>query len=206
MSILQKSNTKASARQQININGVKGNILMLPSNQYRLVLEVSAINFELKSEEEQDVLVDTYESFLNALPCPLEVVIRIRKLDMDNYLDDLKTLREQETEKIYQDQIENYAEFVRSMVADNQILSRRFYVVLPCKATDLDAAKEQLVVNADMVTKGLTRLGMHSRQLDNLELLDLFQSFYNPAQAKQQPIREQVAHLLNNSFIQKERA
>lgn len=206
MSILQKSNKKTSARQQINIKGVQGNMLLLPRDQYRLVIEVSPVNFELKSEEEQDALIDTYESFLDSLPCPLEIVVRIRELDMDKYLTDIQGLLEGEKEQIYRDQIENYTEFVQSLVSDNKILSRHFYVVLPYTTRDFDTAKEQLSLNADMVSKGLNRLGMRTRQLTNIELLDLFHTFYNPAQAKRQPISDQVAELLNNSYIRKEQS
>lgn len=204
MYILQKSKKKASARQQIDINGVKGNILLLPHDQYRIVIEVSPINFELKSEEEQDALIDTYESFLNSLPCPLEVIVRIRELDMDKYLADTQELLNEEKEAVYRNQIENYSEFVQSLVSNNKILSRHFYVVLPYTAHDFDTAKEQLALNADMVSKGLMRLGMQTRQLTNLELLDLFHTFYNPEQAKRQPISDQVAGLLNSSYIRKE--
>jgi len=204
VSILQKSKKKASARQQININGVKGNVLLLPHNQYRIVIEASPVNFELKSEEEQDALIDTYESFLDSLPCPLEVVVRIRELDMDKYLADIQELLHEEKEDIYRNQIENYTEFVQSLVADNKILSRHFYVVLPYTARDFDTAKEQLALNADMVSKGLMRMGMQTRQLTNIELLDLFHTFYNPSQAKRQPISDQVAELLNSSYIRKE--
>lgn len=204
MSILQKSKKKTSARQQINIKGVKGNILLLPGNQYRIVIEASPVNFELKSEQEQDALIDTYESFLDSLPCPLEIVVRIRELDMDKYLADMQEVLAAEKEAIYRSQIENYTEFVQGLVADNKILSRHFYVVLPYTARDFDTAKEQLSLNADMVSKGLMRLGMRTRQLTNIELLDLFHTFYNPEQAKRQPISEHVAELLNNSYIRKE--
>jgi hypothetical protein len=206
VSILQKSNKKTSARQQINIKGVRGNMLLLPHDQYRIVIEVSPVNFELKSEEEQDALIDTYESFLNSLPCPLEIVVRIRELDMDKYLADIQGLLEGEQEEIYRNQIENYTEFVQGLVADNKILSRHFYVVLPYTARDFDTAKEQLSLNADMVSKGLSRLGMQTRQLTNIELLDIFHTFYNSAQAKRQPISDQVAELLSNSYIRKEQA
>jgi len=206
VSILQKSNKKTSARQQINIKGVRSNILLLPNDQYRVVIEASPVNFELKSEEEQDALIDTYESFLDSLPCPLEIVVRIRELDMDKYLADIQELLHEEEEQIYRSQIENYTEFVQSLVADNKILSRHFYVVLPYTAHDFDTAKEQLSLNADMVSKGLHRLGMQTRQLNNIELLDLFHTFYNPTQAKRQPISDQVAELLNNSYIRKEQA
>ncbi|SRR6266540_1354975 len=206
MSILQKSKKKTSARQQINIKGVRGNMLLLPRDQYRVVIEASPVNFELKSEDEQDALIDTYESFLDSLPCPLEIVVRIRELDMDKYLADIQELLNEEKEEIYRSQIENYTEFVQGLVADNRILSRHFYVVLPYTAHDFDTAKEQLSLNADMVSKGLMRLGMQTRQLTNLELLDLFHTFYNPAQAKRQPISDQVAELLNNSYIRKEQS
>lgn len=204
MFALQKSNKKTSARQQINIKGVKEGILLLPRGRYRMVLEVSSVNFELKSEEEQDALIDTYESFLNSLPCPLQVIIRTRELDMTKYLADLKSRLSSEKEAVYKSQIQNYSEFVQDLVADNRILSRHFYVVLPHTADDFAAAKEQLTVNSDMVSKGFMRLGMHTRQLGSLEVLDLFHTFYNPAQAKRQPITEQIVQLLNSSYIRSE--
>lgn len=178
---------------------------MLPNNQYRVVLEVSSINFELKSDDEQDALIDTYESFLNSLPSSLQILVRTRELDMSKYLTDLDTRLLGEKEKVYKSQLQNYSEFVQELVADNKILSRHFYVVLPYEISGKDAfvtAKEQLSQNMDIVSKGLARLGMQSRQLGSLEILDLFQSFYNPSQAKRQPITEQVAQLLNSSYIQ----
>jgi hypothetical protein len=207
VSILQKSNKKASARQQINIKGVKDDILMLPRNQYRAVFEVSSVNFELKSEDEQDALIDTYESFLNSLPCPMQILVRIRELDMSKYLAELKSRLVDEKEEVYQEQIKNYSEFVQDLVADNRILSRRFYVVLPftAKDTDFATAKEQLTINGDIVSKGFMRLGVRTRQLGSLEILDLFQSFYNPTQAKQQPITERVVQLLNSSYVRGEK-
>lgn len=208
MFTLRKSDKKVSSRHQINIKGVRDGILLLPNGQYRAALEVSSLNFELKSEDEQDTLIDTYESFLNSLPCPLQIIVRIRELDMSKYLADLQTRHANEKGKVYKAQLENYSEFVQSLVEDNKILSRRFYVVLPYGAKDNDfaAAKERLMLNADLVAKGLMRMGMQTRQLGSLEILDMFHSFYNPAQAKSQPITESVARLLNSSYTRKEQA
>lgn len=205
MSLLQKSRMKASARQQINIRGVKDGVLQLPQNRFRLVLEVSAVNFELKSEDEQDALIETYESFLNSLPCRIQILVRIRELDMDKYLSNLDDQCSRETDAIYQNQIKHYSSFVEGLVASKKILSRQFYVVLPYDShtNDFDSAKEQLALNADLVAKGLARLGMHSRRLGSLEVLDLFHSFYNPAQAKVQPLSGQVAQLITSSYIRK---
>lgn len=203
MYILQKSNKKQSSRKQIDIKGVRDGILLLPSDHYRAVLKVSSVNFELKSEDEQDILMDTFQSFLNSLSCPLQIVVRIRELDMDKYLEDFNSRIEGEKEKVYQKQIKNYTEFVQSLVVNNKILARHFYVVIPFddKNADFDMVKEQLNLHLDMVAKGLSRMGMQSRQLSSLEVLDLFYSSYNPASAKRQPLSAQTLDLLKRSYV-----
>lgn len=203
MFALQKSNRKISSRQQIDIKGVRDGILLLPGNQYRVVLAITSINFELKSEAEQDALIETYQSFLNSLACPLQILVRIRKLDMDKYIDNFKVRLKEETEDIYKLEIRNYTDFVRSLIANNNILARNFFVVIPFagKDSDFEVAKEQLVLNSDIIAKGLARLGMHSRLLSSLEILDLFYSFYNPGEVKSQPITNQTLELLNRSYL-----
>src|ERR1700687_5188381 len=111
MYLLQKSKSKASSRQQIDIKGVKDGVLMLPGNHYRMVLQVSSLNFELKSEEEQDALIDTYESFLNSIGSALQILIRTREIDMDKYLGELAERLDGEIEAIYRAQLINYDEF-----------------------------------------------------------------------------------------------
>lgn len=206
MFALQKSNKKASARAQINIDGVKDGVLMLPGGHYRVALHVSPVNFELKSEDEQDAIIDTYESFLNSVGCPLQILIRTREIDMDKYLGEINERLSGEQEHIYRRQLQNYDEFIRSLITTNKILTRHFYVIVPYDApakSDFDSVREQLGLRVDIVMKGLSRLGMQSRELSSLEVLDLFYSFYSPEQAKLQPLTQQALTLLHTSYIQK---
>jgi len=69
MWLLNKSKSKTNSRKQIAIKEVRNGIIVLPNKEYRLVIKTSSINFELKSEEEQDVIIDSYQNFLNSLPC-----------------------------------------------------------------------------------------------------------------------------------------
>lgn len=204
MSIFKKSNKKASSRTQIAIKGVQDGILILPNNRYRIILQASSINFELKSEDEQDALIDTYQNFLNSLASPIQIVVRVREMDMDKYLEEFRLKIEDEKEKVYRQQIKNYIKFVRGLIAKNKILARHFYIVVPFDAKDRQdfaIAKEQLLLSSDIVTKGLARLGVHTRQLESLEVLDLFYTFYNPQSAKRQPITEQTMQLLKESYL-----
>lgn len=212
MSVSQKHKNKAPSRTQIAIKGAKDGILLLPNNQYRAVLEISSLNFELKSEDEQDAIIDTYESFLNSVGTPLQILIRTREIDMDKYLEDLGTRLEDETEEIYREQLVNYDEFIRSLIQSNKILTRHFYIIVPYthtthkikdRKTDFEMVKEHLGLTVDIVAKGMNRLGMSARQLSSLETLDLFYSFYNPSAAKIQPLRERALQMIHTALIQK---
>lgn len=203
---LRKSKKKTSSRNQIAIKGVRDGILMLPNNEYRAILHVSSLNFELRSEDEQDAIIETYESFLNSVGTSLQILVRTREIDMDKYLEDLAERLDGETVPIYRTQLENYDEFIRSLITDNKILTRHFYIVLPYKVSgkvDFDLVSEQLKIQLDIVSKGLGRLGMHADQLDSLEVLDLFYSFYSPTQAKIQPLTEQALQIIHTALIQK---
>ena len=194
-------NKKASARHQINIKEVKDGVLVLPGNKYRVILETSAVNFELKSEEEQDQIIDGFQNFLNALPCSVQILIRTRELDIESYLEDFMAHNNHETDHVYKEQLEQYGEFIKKLVSGNKILTRRFYVVISDfgeSSKDFSVIKEQLKLNHDIVTKGLEKLGMKSRQLGNLEVLDLFYSFYNPSKLKTQPLTQKTFEAFTN--------
>lgn len=206
MFALQKSKSSTSARNQIAIQGVRDNILILPNNEYRAVLQVSSLNFELRSEEEQDAIIDTYESFLNSVGSSLQILVRTREIDMDKYLEDLGDRLDGETEQVYRNQLKNYDEFIRSLITTNKILTRHFYIIVPYTAkgkTDFELVQEQLNLRLDIVAKGMMRIGMHTKALTSLEMLDLFYSFYSPAQAKLQPLTEQALRLIHTAMIEK---
>ena len=204
---LAKANKKASSRMQIDIKGVEDNILILPGSEYRLVLLVSSVNFELKSEDEQDALIETYQSFLNSLAGDLQIIVRVRELDIDEYVMALESRLANETESVYVSQINNYTSFVKSLIKSNRILSRQFYVVVSYKGDkkqEFDIAKEQIGIRADIIAKGLMRLGIQSKSLSGLELVDMFYSFYSPRQAKNQPLNKSGLFNRESTFVSRE--
>lgn len=199
------SNSKVSSRRQVQIKEVKENVLILPGDHYRTVLETSSVNFELKSEDEQDVLIDNFQNFLNSLPCALQILIRVREVDIDRYLEEFSKNQGRESEKVYREQMKNYCDFIRTLVSGNKILSRRFYVVIPYtpadKTSDFNLIKEQILLSQDIVAKGLEKLGMKTRALDSFELLELFYKFYNFDHIKSQELKAQTfQEFFNKSY------
>src|SRR5579875_3089290 len=58
---------------------------------YRVVLEVSSVNFVLKSAEEQEALLERYRNFLKTLTFSLQIIIRNEPLDLRPYLTRIHT-------------------------------------------------------------------------------------------------------------------
>lgn len=197
---------EVSSRVQIQIKEVKDDILVLPNNEYRQILETSSVNFELRSEEEQDVIIDSFQNFLNALPCQIQILVRVRELDIDKYIEDISKTKDRETVPAYKKQIEGYCRFVKKLVSGNKILSRRFYIVVPYKHMDRHQdwklIKEHLSLEKEIIIKGLERMQMKVRTISGLEILNLFYSFYNTETIKTQPLtKETVQALLRNNYV-----
>ncbi len=193
-----------SSNQQVAIESITDGIIKLDGGSYRIILHSSSINFELKSEEEQDALIDIFEGFLNSIGFNIQFLVRTREVYMDGYLDNLDLKINNEQSSIYKVQLKNYRKFVSSLITSNKILNRHFFIVIPLDITskqDIESIKDQLSLRADIVSKNIARLGISSRQLSSIEAIDLFYSFYSPERSKLQPISEQAMKVMNSEFI-----
>lgn len=204
MWLLSKNKSKTSSRKQLQLKEVRDGILILPNNRYRMVLETSSVNFELKSDEEQDVLLDGFQNFLNSLPCRLQILIKVREVDVAGYLEQISKSKETEKESVYREQIDNYTDFISKVVSGNKILTRKFYIIIPYdhsgRKNDFSVIREHMFLQKDLVLRGLEKLGMKARCLDTLEVLQQFYSFYNSKQAKSQELtKDSLQQLLEES-------
>ena len=191
--LLLKRYRLGSSKQQISVKEIREDVLVLTDSRYRAVIECSSLNFELKSEAEQDGIIEIYQSFLNSLDSSIQIIIRTREVDMDSYLTEIVNKKKNEKNRIYRQQLDNYVDFVKRLVSVNKILSRRFYLIVALDAEnnqDFSFIKEQLELKTGIIVKGLQRMGMHARLLNSLEIADLFYSFYSEAAGKLQPLKE----------------
>ncbi len=128
-----------NSQNLVEISDIRDNTLILKDGGLRQILMVGGINFSLKSEEEQNMLTTSYQSFLNSLDFPLQILIHSRKLNIQKYLDDLEEKMRTEPSPLLQNQISEYKEFIRQFVAENAIMEKSFLVVIPWYAAALPA-------------------------------------------------------------------
>jgi hypothetical protein len=96
-----------------------------------MVLKVHSVNFNLKSEEEQDSIIYAYQRFLNSLRFPIQIVVRSLKVDIESYINKLKNLAVKQTNSLLQEQTYKYIDFLINLVDLAQIMKKDFYIIVP---------------------------------------------------------------------------
>ncbi len=115
----------------VEIKDVRQGVVMLKNGGLRKIVLVSGTNFDLKSEEEQGLILSAFQNFLNGLDFSLQIFIHSRKLNIEQYLQNLGRRLEQETNGLLKNQITEYREFIRTLVAENAIMNKTYFAVIP---------------------------------------------------------------------------
>lgn len=223
-------NNTSSTQQFIDIAGIREGIIILKNGGYRLILSTSAVNFSLKSEQEQNSLVFQYQSFLNSLHFPIQIVIQSKKLDLNQYLKKLNTAKEKQKNELLRLQMEDYSEFVSQLINVANIMKKNFYVVVSydpinisggsiidkifkknapanIKISDVEFKrhKDELVERANVLASGLGSMGIRCVQLNTEEIIELFYKIYNPEMADKERF-EDVESIDSSVVIDKREA
>ncbi len=208
----KKGNSFLSTQQYLDIAEIKENTVVMKDGTLRAVLLVSSINFALKSEDEQNAVIESYVRFLNNLAFTLQITIQSRELDIDNYVQYLKEKEKEQTNKLLKVQTADYIEYIKELTSLGKIMNKRFYVVIPYDPlTDqhksfFNSVKEALrpatiirlkekvflkyqeMLNRriESVSTGLESMGVAVARLDTQGLIELYYKSYNPETSKNQ--------------------
>ena len=211
---LASNKIKVSTQQYLDIAEIKDNVVIMKDGTLRSVLLVSSINFALKSEDEQNAVINSYVMFLNNLNFVLEIVIQSRELDIDNYLNYLQEKEKQQINKLLKLQTKEYIEYIKELTSMGKIMNKRFFVVVPynplsdkrkgffsllgeaikpatsikLKEKSFKRYQEMMDRRLDSVISGLESMGVSVARLDTQGLIELYYKTYNPETAKNQTL------------------
>ncbi len=196
----------STTQEFLDIFDVTDDLLLLKSGAAAVILQVTAMNFGLLAEEEQDAIIYGYAGLLNSLNYPIQIVVRSQTKDVTSYLNLLKEKEEETVSPSRKQQIRQYREFVADLVQERNVLDKKFYVVIPASGIELgivqaqsilpgvknpdissfdrsiiiERAKNLLEPKRDHIIAQFARIGMFSRQLVTQEIIQLFYTAYNP--------------------------
>src|SRR5260370_22831442 len=221
---MQHKTRKGSVQLEfVRVREIAHNVLCLVSptgptqREYRAILEVSATNYTLRSEEEQDLIIAGYRALLKALAFPIQILVRSQQLDLRPYVQGLlETSATTLHDATWRELALSHAQYVRELAARRTLLEHHFYLILPAdqgsqtkphalagllpfgnkgarnRAESLEQAQQQLDLRTEVMAQQLASLGLQCRRLSGYELAALYASCLTPDRAMRSPLPPQA--------------
>ncbi len=213
------TNTHTTPAQNfVPIKDIREDVVLLKGGGYRGVLMCSSINFELKSSDEQKAIIRGFQTFLNTLDFPVQIVMQSRRIDIKPYLELLGEKEKNQQTELLRMQLREYILFIKNLTEKINIMTKSFYIVVPYtsgnsgeikhifsgllgnKVDDenkttktaaqkmFEEARTQLQQRMSLVTSSISATGVRAVTLGTEELIELFFRSFNPGEVDD-PIR-----------------
>lgn len=201
--------TNKNTKQFVDIREIRDEVVILKSGSLRALIEVGSINFELKSQDEQSAIIQAFQNFINSVDFPIQIVVQSRKLDIRPYISSLDQQIETIDHELLKVQAIEYRRFVSGLTELANIMSKKFYIVVPfylaesstskkggiiqsIKAlirpssviqgldeSQFESYKSQVLQRVELIYEGLVGIGLTTKLLKHDELKNIFYSLYN---------------------------
>ena len=203
-----RARTISSTQDHLEVKDIVDDLVITKSGSVALVIQTSAINFDLLAEYEQDGKVYAFAGLLNSLNFHIQILIRTRRVDISNYVDYLKEQEKDSMSEGLRKQLRIYTEFIQNLIVQNDVLDKNFFIVVPFNPAGevpvgnliqskktreemeqhMQMKQDQLIEKAkiflypkrDHILKQLGRMGLFGHQLTTKELITEFYTMYNP--------------------------
>lgn len=203
---MTKNVSSATTQKFVDVAEVKDNVMVLKNGSLRAVLAVSAINYELKSTDEQTAIISQYQNFLNSLDFPIQIMVNSRKMNIDGYVDFISQKEKEQPNELLRLQTSEYTRFIKELVSVSNIMDKMFYIIVPFspiesvesgflsnvmsrfnpqknileKRENFETYKNQLFQRVDHVITALSATGVKIIPLETQDIIELLFNAYNP--------------------------
>lgn len=216
----RKNTSKQTTQAYLPIAEIRDGVVVLKDGGMRAVVQVSSINLQLKSEDEQMATIEAYQQFLNTIDFPIQIVIQSRKVDLDHYFQVFEKQTQNIVSPLLKEQARDYEEFLKKITDYADIMEKKFFVVIAADPLRSDVQKglfaqffesispedtlekvktrrlefkslfDVVSKRVDVVNAGLERCGLRVKRLSTQELITLYYQSYNPFVARFEKLQD----------------
>lgn len=181
-----------TAQEFLPFSDIGNNMLDLGAHQYRMYVEVSSINYFLRTEEEQKMVNMSFQRFVNSLSYPITIFIQTRIANNEELLENLRedyvrTADRYPALREYAE--ENFEEMMMLYQARGTDREKRKYIIVSFddanQLSELDDegklkyAYEELTHRCRIILDGLAAVGLNAKILSTTEIAELLLSTYH---------------------------
>lgn len=204
-----------TTQEHLPIAEIDQDIVLYKDGGAALVLESTSLNFSLLSEREQQAVVAAYAALINSLSFSIQIVIRTQRKDISSYLSYLDSAAGKIKNQKLLGLMQTYRRFITESIKKKNVLSKKFYIVIPFSPLELGVTKSFLSVTRrsgplpfpkdyvlkkakiilyprrDHLIRQTGRLGIRLKQLTTYNLIELFYNVYNQEPGDVKPVEKE---------------
>lgn len=165
---------------------IKDYVVHLGNHQYRAYIKCSAINYNLKTEKEQDIIELSFQRFLNSLSHPISILIQTRTIDNTEMLKILKNDIDKSVESfsVLKEYGQNYYKAMKNIyntIGNNK--EKHFYIIVPFNEAILltnsteeekyEYTLKEIKSRCQIIADGLQNIGLNATMLNKKEIEEL---------------------------------
>ena len=123
----QKKHVQSTA-EYLPIEKIENGIIYTKDHRYIKILEVTPINFLLRSAREQRSIIYSYVSYLKICPVKVQIKVLTKKADINQHIDIIHREMELETDKNCRALQEDYEKLLKK-IGSKEAITRRFFLI-----------------------------------------------------------------------------
>lgn len=184
---------KLAAQQLIPIKAIDKGLILTPDNRLVQILKISALNLELMSKTELNLLLEEYEAFLKSFTFPFQQEIVSEPVDLKRYIRQQEEFLEQTKNFHRRSLMKSYIEYTKTMETSRQIMRRQRYIIFDEKISgstkkEYEEAVHDIEEKKEHVESGLKEMDLSVEPVTNTEIVRFFHIFFNYEGALHQSI------------------
>lgn len=124
----------APVAELVPVQRLFGNILVMRDGSYRMIMRTTSLNFDLKSDGDQELIIYSFAEMLNMLSIdfPLQVVLHSSAADTGPYVNRYAPyLNDPNMNPKLQAALRDHLDHFVASVRDHHVLDRSYFVVIP---------------------------------------------------------------------------
>ena len=164
---------------------LKEGIIEIENNIYIKILEVTPINYNLKSDLEKEAILNSFKIFFRTCQFDIQILIQSNKEDLTHHISRIKKYVSKKENKYLKNISENYIQYISNLNNNKKSSSKKFYIIIKNqpinkKEKNIEIIKQELNEKYIKIKECLSRCGNKVNNIDKKEeILKIFFSYLN---------------------------
>lgn len=161
-----KNNSYKNVKDWFPIKSIKNNLIYTKDGKCVKIFKIAPINFKLKSDVEQMVILETYKQLLKLCNFNMQIIVQTDNVDLEAHFSKIDNFKNPNIE--LSEMTEDYKNLIKKIAKERESISRKFYLVVPSEVRNVE----------DKITNGFLNCGNSVEKCSREEIIKMLKRYF----------------------------